>query len=75
MSVQDKGEDKKMSLPTTSEQRSSSKRRNVLKKTLTVGGITAAFTTWKTPMVESVILPAHAQTTTAEQRLVAEIII
>ncbi len=39
-------------------------RRDALKKTVTVGGVSVALTSWTKPVVESVILPAHAQTTT-----------
>ncbi|GJL83747.1 MAG: hypothetical protein DHS20C01_33810 [marine bacterium B5-7] len=38
-------------------------RRDVVKKTVAVGGITVALSNWSKPVVESVVLPAHAQTT------------
>lgn len=40
-----------------------SNRRDALKKTITVGGVTIALGGWTKPVVESVVLPAHAQTT------------
>ena len=41
----------------------SGSRRDALKKTVTVGGVSVALSSWTKPVVESVILPAHAQTT------------
>ena len=41
----------------------SGSRRDALKKTVTVGGVSIALASWTKPVVESVILPAHAQTT------------
>lgn len=38
-------------------------RRDALKKTITVGGVSVALSGWTKPVVESVVLPAHAQTT------------
>lgn len=40
----------------------SSDRRNVLKKSITIGGATIIASEWSRPIVETVILPAHAQT-------------
>lgn len=41
------------------------KRRSAVRKILAAGSVTAGAhaSTWKTPLIESVILPAHAQTT------------
>lgn len=50
-----------------STENSIDQRRDILKKTLTIGGVTVAFTTWKKPEIESVILPAHAQTTSGQR--------
>jgi hypothetical protein len=38
-------------------------RRDALKRTITVGGVSIALAGWTKPVVESVVLPAHAQTT------------
>ena len=37
-------------------------RREVLKRSVVVGGVTVAVSEWAKPIVESVVLPAHAQT-------------
>lgn len=49
---------------TTSSDESVEKRRSAVRKILAAGSVTAGAgaATWKTPLVESVILPAHAQT-------------
>ena len=65
MSINDRGDDKQLPDAPISTDASTEERRDILKKTLTVGGVTVAFTSWKKPQVESVILPAHAQTTGA----------
>lgn len=37
-------------------------RRNAIKKTITLGGASIVATEWTRPIVETVILPAHALT-------------
>lgn len=38
------------------------KRRDAIKKTIAAGGVTMMASTWSRPVVESIVLPAHAQT-------------
>ena len=60
-----KTEDRLSQGETLPEERNSTltNRRDALKKTVTVGGVTIALGGWTKPVVESVVLPAHAQTT------------
>lgn len=46
---------------TTNDSKNSSERRRLL-KTLTAGGAVATVTTWHKPIIDAVVLPAHAQT-------------
>ncbi len=39
------------------------KRRDIVKGGLAVGGMTFMLSEWKKPVVETIVLPAHAQTT------------
>lgn len=50
---------------TTASDESVEKRRSAVRKILAAGSVTAGagISTWKTPVIESVVLPAHAQTT------------
>ncbi len=43
------------------------KRRDIVKGGLAVGGMTFMLSEWKKPVVETIVLPAHAQTTTINQ--------
>lgn len=47
------------------------KRRDAIKKTIAAGGVTVVASTWTKPLIESIVLPAHAQTSSS---LIATII-
>lgn len=47
-------------------------RRNIVKKAVVVGGMTVAVSKWKRPVVDSVVIPIHAQ---SSQALTAGIVV
>lgn len=47
---------------TSSDTSENKGRRDAIKKTIAAGGVTIMAASWTRPVVESIVLPAHAQT-------------